>query len=328
MNRRRFAVVLAALALATASCSSPTPAPVAETGASAYPMKLASPFGESILDAAPVRVAVITSVDLDIALALGIKPVISATPAADLTEYEKAAIGKNGFGDIPSYASTDGTDFEAIAAADPDVILATSGWSLDTDYAKLAKIAPVVSYTGQDGLTKLTWKERLTIAGKALNKPAEAEKIVTDAKEALVDARTANPAFQGKTLSFIVVHPGQITYFNDPQSGSNLLFAELGFAGTKVASEFNADNSQVSLENLQKIDADVLLMAYPFGANGILSRTDLEANPLFGSLGAVKRGDYVVLDDAVPASIAYATPLSEPWVLSKILPELQRVTAG
>jgi ABC-type Fe3+-hydroxamate transport system substrate-binding protein len=71
---------------------------------------------------------------------------------------------------------------------------------------------------------------------------------------------------------------------------------------------------------LDTLDADVLLMVY--GGDAAL-RGQLEANPVYRRLDAVRRGD----DVAVPLELAVAlrspSSLSLPWSLEQLIPELE-----
>lgn len=331
------AATMLALAVAAAGCSSATAEPSAATTTStsvaaeqtSYPLTLTSSFGETVIESKPQRVAVVDSVDQEIALALGVEPVISQFYPSypEVAPFVQTRLTELGIDKLSTFDATDGVDFEAIAAADPDVILATSGWSLDTDYEQLAKIAPVVAYPTQDGLTSMTWEDRTLLAGRALGLPTEAAAVVADVQQKFSTAAAANPQFAGKSYIYSVIHPDQITFVN--YSGAdNAFFTDLGFVLPPQATEFSAENTAVSKENLDQLEADVLLIGYPFGDEGLLSRSALETDPLFASLTVVKDGGYAVLNDDVASPLAYPTPLSQPWVLDQALPLLQQVTAS
>ncbi len=340
MNLRRSTVAaLAAGALVLAGCSGAGPtasggeatteASVSPAAAStSYPLVLDSPFGQTTLEAKPTKVAVVSFVDLDIALALGVLPVIAPQYGdTALDPWSADAVAALGQGELTTYDSTDGTDFEAIAAAKPDVILATSGWTLDTDYEQLSKIAPIVSFQGEDGLAAMTWSDRTAEAATALDLTPAGEQAVADVDTAFADAAAANPEFAGKTITYAVIHPDQITYIS--YAGSDMkFFTDLGFTLPATASQFSETNDAVSRENVDLLDADVLLIGYPFGDEGVLTRSALESDPLFQQIPAVAGGHYAVVDDAVASPLAYPTPLSQTWVLEQLLPVLQAAVAG
>ncbi|MFT4135369.1 ABC transporter substrate-binding protein [Microbacterium sp.] len=318
------ALGLAAVGLAGCSSSSDT----AEASAEGYPLTLDSPYGETVLEEQPERVAVVSSVDLDIALALGVVPVISPLYGdSALDPWEEDALAALGESELATFDSTDGVDYEAIAAAEPDVILATSGWTLDEDYEQLSKIAPIVSYIGEDGLSSMTWAERTEVAATALGLSDEGDEVIANVAAQFEEAAAAHPEFAGKTFTYAVIHPDQITYIS--YAGSDVsFFTDLGFVLPDTAEQFSEADSAVSRENVDLLDADVLLVGYPFGDEGLLSRDALEGDALFQQIPAVAGGHYAVVDDAVASPLAYPTPLSELWLLDQLVPVLSDAVAG
>lgn len=319
---------LVACTLALTACATQPSVGAADKGDGSYPLTLESPYGTTVLEAKPQSVAVLSSVDLDIALALGIEPVISPQygdmPPEPATQEK---LDELGIDELATYDFTDGTDFEAIAAANPDVILATSGWTLEEDYEQLSKIAPIVSFEGKNGLATMTWDQRTAAAGAALGLQEEAQAVIDEVAQAFVDARTANPAFEGLSYTYAVIHPEQISYIS--YEGSNIsFFADLGFVLPETASQFSETEGTVSKENLDLLEADVLLVGYPFGDEGLLSRDALESDQLFQSLPSVKSGHYAVIDDSIASPLAYPTPLGQLWVLERIIPVLQQAVAA
>lgn len=324
---RLLAAALAVAVLALAGCSAAADADAPGAAVDGYPLTLTSPFGTTELADRPERVAVVSAVDLDIALALGVVPVIAPRYGdAELEPWAQDALDATGE-ELEFYDSTDGTDHAAIAAAEPDVILATSGWTLDEDYAQLSKIAPIVSFQGEDGLSSMTWAERTAEAAEALGLQDEGEQVVADVEEAFADARGAHPELEGKTFTYAVIHPAQITYESYADSDMSF-FEQLGLTQPATAEQFSAEDSAVAKENLDLLDADVLLVGYPFGDEGLLSRDALEADPLFQQIPAVTAGRYAVVGDEVASPLAYPTPLSQTWVLEQFVPVLAAAAAG
>jgi len=326
--RLAAAAVVAALALAgcSATASGDGGDPTAPSADSRYPMTLSSPFGETELTDVPERVAVVSAVDLDVALALDVVPVIAPRYGdSDLEPWTQAALDAQG-AELDSYDSSDGTDYAAIAAAEPDVILATSGWTLDEDYEQLAKIAPVVSFQGEDGLSSMTWAERTAEAAVALGLEQEGEQVVEHVAQAFADARAAHPELEGRTFTYAVIHPAQITY--ESYAGGDVSFFEaLGLTQPSTAEQFSAEDSAVAKENVDLLDADLLLVGYPFGDEGLLSRDALESDPLFTQVPAVAAGRYAVVGDEIASPLAYPTPLSQTWVLEQFVPVLAQAAA-
>ncbi|MGW1933811.1 ABC transporter substrate-binding protein [Streptomyces sp. NPDC001919] len=305
------------------------------TGASAapaaFPVTLTNAWGKTEVTEKPLKVATVSDGDTSIALALGLVPVITpdAEDGGPVPEYKQRALTKLGAGKLKTYDDTDGTDFEAIAAESPDVILGMNTWSMDTDYAKLAPIAPVVTYADKKGADTLTWQERLKNAAKALGLTAEADKVIAANGKAIADAAAAHPEFKGKTYTYAVVHPEQLTFMSHADQDPGI-FEQIGLKKTAKAASYTADKNAVSLENLDELEADVLLMTYPFGDNGLLSASELESNKLFQSLTVVKGKHYAVIpsENTLSSAVAYPDALSFPWIVEKLTPILAQAVAG
>ena len=296
-----------------------------DSAAAGFPLTFQNPWGEAVIDEKPQRVAVVDSVDLDIALALGVEPVISSVYGDyPLDPWTLDQLEELGIDELPTFDATDGTDFEAVAAADPDVILATSGWTLEDDYDKLAQIAPVVAWGPDQELTDLTWSDRTLLAGQALGLEDEAQAVVDEVTADFAAVAEAHPAWAGKTLTYSVMHPGGISYIT--YKGSDVtFFTDLGFTLPPQAADYTGDDNTVSVENIDALEADVLLVGYPFGDEGILTQDALESNALFQKLAVVEKGGYGILGDDVASPLAYPTPLSQTWVLGQITPLLEQV---
>ncbi|SCD88786.1 ABC transporter substrate-binding protein [Streptomyces sp. DvalAA-19] len=341
LSVRRRPLVAAVLASATClglltACSgssgtgsSDGKAPSAGDGS--FPVSLTTAWGRTEVKQKPVRVATVSDGDTSIVLALGLVPVI--TPDVEdgdpVAEYKQRAIEKLGGKKLKTYDDTDGTDYEAIAAEEPDVILGVNTWDMDTDYAKLSPIAPVVTFADKKQANTLTWQERLKTAAKALGLSEKAEEVIAANEKTVKEAAAAHPEFKGKTYTYSVVHPEQITYmsFADQDPG---VFEQLGLVKHPRSRNYTADKDSVSLENLDELEADVLLMTYPFGDEGLLSASELESNKLFRSLDVVKKKHFAVVpsENTLASAIAYPDALSAPWVVENLTPILAKAVAG
>lgn len=341
-TRRRPARTLAALTAAAACLGLLTACGGEDTGAAkdkpagadasaAFPVSLTNAWGKTEVKKKPVKVATVSDGDTAIALALGIVPVITpdVEDGAKVPEYKQRAIDKLGAGKLKTYDDSDGTAYEAIAAEAPDIILGMNTWEMDADYAKLQPIAPVVTFTDKAQADTLTWQDRLKTAAKALGLSAKADEVIAANEKATTEAAAAHPEFKGKTYTYTVVHPEQVSFMSYAAQDPGV-FEKLGFTKTDKAKNYAPDKNAVSLENLDQLDADVLLVTYPFGDRGVISATELESNKLFQSLNAVKTKHFTVIpsDNSLSSAIAYPDALSAPWVVEQLTPLLAKAVAG
>ena len=120
-----------------------------ETG---FPLTVSHAYGETTVKEKPERVVSLAWSNQDVVLALGIVPV--GTSAANFgavgdngllpwTEEAYEALGES---NPVVYDDTDGFDYEAIADAAPDIIVAAYSGMTQEEYDTLSQIAPVVPY--------------------------------------------------------------------------------------------------------------------------------------------------------------------------------------
>ncbi|MER7763756.1 ABC transporter substrate-binding protein [Streptomyces sp. NPDC097619] len=297
----------------------------------AFSISQKNAWGTTEVKKKPVRVATVSDGDTAIALALGIVPVITpdVEDGGKVAEYKQRAVDGLKAGKLKTYDDTDGTAYEAVAAEAPDIILGMNTWEMDKDYAKLAPIAPVVTYTDKAQADTFTWQDRLRRAAEALGLKEKGEAVIAAAEKTTADAAAAHPEFKGKTYTYAVVHPEQIS-FQSYASQDPGVFEKFGLVKTDKAKNYGPDRNGISLENLDQLDADVLLVTYPFGDRGVMSPAELEGNKLFTSLKAVKEKHFAVVpsENTLASAIAYPDALSAPWATEQLTPLLAKAVAG
>ena len=72
-----------------------------------------------------------------------------------------------------------------------------------------------------------SWQDEITITGKAVGKPDEAERLRDEAEAQLAEAAAAHPEFKGQTAA--VATPYQGIYVYGPQDARSRLMTDLGF---------------------------------------------------------------------------------------------------
>jgi iron complex transport system substrate-binding protein len=256
--------------------------------------------------------------DTDTALALGI-PLVGA---AANSIFASGVAPWQDFTKKPTLFDTaNGLPFEQIAALHPDLILASDDFSLASDDATLAKIAPTLSYLNGPGADP--WPVMTTRIGRVLGKSSQASALVKSVQTKIAAAKAANQVLAGKTFTFGPVGgPSSIFTINSAADPSAQFFSQLGMklspSVTSLPSSSTPRRAQISLEELQDIDADVVLLAYPDTA----VQQQFESQPEFKTLSAVKRGSYVALTEASAVAVAFPSVLSIPYGLGQIVPKV------
>jgi iron complex transport system substrate-binding protein len=318
------ATVLVATTLAACGTDADEQATPASGASAGFPVTLKNTFGDTTIEKKPERIVTLGWNAQDVVYALGETPVgmpkvtYGPTPAGttawDTEHFDPAK--------TTLLDTTDSIPFEKVAALRPDVILAPYEGFDKATYTKLSEIAPTVAYPGAAWQT--TWQDQTTLIGKALGKSAEADKLVRGIKDLTAKAAAEHPEFKGKTLS--IVSYGADNYVYMPGDPRVQILNELGFVNSPGIDALEAKNAKkefavtISKENLTEVDADVVV-GYIDGS----TPDKFAADPVYASLGAVKKGSaYLMTDQQVISGMSAVSVLSVPWVLNKILPGLSK----
>lgn len=292
MGRHGRIAATALLALLAAGCGGDD-APGKASGSASKPEASATrtithAMGTATVPAAPARVVVLDTQELDVALSLGVVPVGAVRTSVD-TELPKFLDGKVPAGSIAMVGTIEAPSLEAIAALKPDVIL-SSKVRHEALYPKLAQIAPTVfaEKTGD------AWKQNFVLFGEALGKKAEAEQRLAD-YEARAKALGEKIGAADISLSLVRFLPGEIRLYS-PRSFSGTVLADVGFPRPAIVSGTKEIAVNISPEQIAKGDADVVFAT----TYGPAEDTDkAKTDKLWPGLGAVKAGKaFEVSDDS------------------------------
>ncbi|MGW1992132.1 iron-siderophore ABC transporter substrate-binding protein [Embleya sp. NPDC001921] len=349
MIRRRFAVPVAAavLALALGACGSkdddeksagtdgaatPAPAGSGAPAASAFPVTIKSALGEAKITKKPERIVTLGQGSTETAIALGQVPVgiESYEWGSDKSGYlpwVHDAVTKAG-GKLPKqFKGGEELDIEAIAALDPDVILAPWSGITQKQYDLLKDIAPTVAYP--DKAWSTNWDQQIDIVSKALGQPDKARELTGKIKQQLADAAATRPNYKNVTFSYIyTTGPGTLGVFK-PEEQRVSVVSSLGLRVDPVVNTFpetdGTDSALIGLENADKLAASDVVFTFYTDAK---TRQEIEAQPLYASIPAVKRGAVVASNDNpfVTAS-SMINPLTVPWSIERYLPQIDAAVA-
>ncbi|MFD2093519.1 ABC transporter substrate-binding protein [Blastococcus deserti] len=294
-SRRRAPLslpVTAGLALAMTACGQADAGTTAPEESSAE-VTVATAYGDVSVPASPERVVTLAEPALDVALAVGVKPV--GTSASRGGEEPAAYLGKDAAG-IPVVATVSEPNLEAIVEAAPDVILATA-WLEEAQYESLAAIAPTVV---PEAPARGQWQAPLHTYAEALG----ADEQLTERLDA-VDERAAALAEEGSldgtaaVIRWMATGPVLMNATNMPGT----LLEAAGASPMQAAVDLGGrpHSDPLSLENLVEIDADRLFLG-TFGADGAAALEAAEGEPAFARLSAVESGAVSVVDGSVWSS--------------------------
>ncbi len=347
MTHRIFSLLL--LVLLLAGCVAPVaqapagsdagsdaaaaPAESAESAAGdAFPVTIEHKFGSTTVEAAPQRVLALGFTDQDPILALGIVPVAVRYffgPTEDqIWPWAEAALGDGEttvlnmpFGEL---------NFEAVAALQPDLIVAISAGLTAEEYATLSQIAPTLAQSDAWVDFGVPWQEQTVVIGRALGKEAEAGALVEQTEALIAETRAAHPELEGATAAIASPAGDGQYFFSGPQHERQRFLTALGLQLPETLAELAGDSfyGTISAERMDLLDTDVLLWTVVAE-----QRAAIEADPVYQALAVAQEGRDIFLDTsgevemAAPALI-YGSVLSWPTAVELLVPQLAERLGG
>ncbi|WP_385625994.1 iron-siderophore ABC transporter substrate-binding protein (plasmid) [Streptomyces sp. P8-A8] len=334
-RRRTLAATAAAaaLVLALGGCSSSDDGKET-SGASgkssgAFPVSIKSALGTAEIKEQPERVVTLGQGSAETAIALGHTPVGMEKYewGSDKTGYLPwihDAVKKSGDKLPTQFTGGEDIDFEAITELEPDVILAPWSGIMQKDYDILKDIAPTVAYPDLPWSTD--WDQQIDIIAKALGQPDEAKTLTSKIEKQLSDAAATRPEYKKHTFSYIYnTGPGTLGVFK-PNEQRVKMVSSLGLKVDPVVNTFKetkgTDSALIGLENAEKLkDSDLLFTFYMDDK----SRKEIEAQPLYAAMPAVKNGAVVAgKDNSFVTASSIINPLTVPWVIDRYLPLIDK----
>lgn len=354
--KRTLGAVLAALALVTAACGdddeagaasdttatapsgteapnateptvagSTTPQTAPDTAATetSFPVTIEHRFGSTTFDAPPERVITLGLQWTDVLLALGEEPVahIAEEPAGEGGIFPWQAGLLDGSTGLTAQ-TVEEIPYEQIAALQPDLILVTYLAEDQTVYDRLNEIAPTIGALGDRQVD--LWQDMIDVAGQIFAKPDAAAAAVAEVDELMAATVAEYPGLEGKTFAMANFVPGdQIYVVADPEDGSSVFFQQLGMVldpDVLAAADGVTGRAEFSLEQVGLLDGDLLV--------SFLNGQDPSDVVGYGELPVVQAGASAELNYADVVALNTPTPLSIPYVLEVIRPQLEVAAGG
>lgn len=323
LPRRLLAALVILLALPLAACGDDDGARTATTGGT--PVTIAHKFGRTTVPANPKRVVSVGFGEQDAVLALGI------VPLGGRDWYGERPFGSFAWerdrwrGTTPVVVGdTAEVDYERIAALRPDLIVGVTSAMDGSTYRKLSQIAPTVAQPASfKDSESPPWQEVTRIVGRAVGRPAQAEKLVAEVEQRFARARERRPEMARLTgVNMAPSGPGTFDHYHARDSRGRF-FTELGFR-VPAALAKRPDWTPISSERLELFDVDVL-----FVESDAAGERRLRREKLYPALDVVQRGRVIYLPtgrgDRSGEAIAYGSVLSLPYAIDRVMAQLDRV---
>lgn len=287
ITRRRFLIGAGALVLA--GCGAPSASAPTATPAATRLVKHA--FGETEVPVVPQRVVALhDSYLLDALVALEVAPVGAAIWWAENAEWPwlPHLRGETELDSTRPIGTSDAPNLEQIATLDPDLILGMEFEGHGEIYDQLSQIAPTVIIA--DSYPQIT--PALLQIGAAVGREPRAEALVAEYEQAAAEIRQAIAARAdiGAVSVFRFVEEGFQTQAPDRWVGQ-----VLADAGVPRPASQRRESQTVSLERVDLIDGDVLIVFDATTDDPAETRARIMDNPIFSQLKAVQNDTVYVV---------------------------------
>jgi len=264
-----------------------------------FPVTIAHAYGETTIEAKPQRIVTWGWAAQDAVIALGEVPVGiphfsyggDENGALSWTKEAVAALGA----EFPTILPA-GFDapVEAIAALQPDLIIAVYSGLTAEEYEVLSGIAPVVAFP--EAAWSTPWQQTIVITGEAMGKKAEAEALVTELEQFITEETAKYPEVTGASFAAIAEYNGQVAVYADLDSRVKFLVDAGMVSSPKVAELAQGESFYFSLgyESFDQLSADVLVAYFEtpeadaafFGNSLVALHPQVEAGAVAHVIGA------------------------------------------
>ncbi|WP_224386235.1 ABC transporter substrate-binding protein [Pseudonocardia sp. ICBG1293] len=207
VSRRGILAGAAGLAFLAGCGGGPTHPDPGDAATEGYPVTVRHALGETVVPDRPQRVVALSAANADVALAMGVLPVaiprtVYGGDAEGVLPWVRDAITAHG-GGFPQVIGSDdlsATPIEQVAAARPDLVLATYSGLTRAEYDQLSAIAPTVAYP--DAPYPTGWQDQTRIAGQVFGDPARARQLIDSTGQRLRTAAQRYPQLAGATFVY------------------------------------------------------------------------------------------------------------------------------
>lgn len=237
----------------------------------------------------PERVVSLSEPTLDGLLALGVTPVgaVNGRGQQSVATYLPSSAKE-----IPNLGTVGQPNFEAIGAAEPDLIL-VDGTSINNNQPlldQLAEIAPVVN-TGNAGGD---WKKNLERVADAMNMQEKGEEVVKEYEDEVASAREKLGKYIDSDTTFSIVRwQGNAAAVILKELPAGRALDDLGLKRPSAQDHKGRGHSEpVSIENLGDIDADYMFFG-TLGGSSVNNPNAGGSADSDGAANAIKQAEEV-----------------------------------
>ncbi|SER26863.1 bacillibactin-binding protein [Gracilibacillus ureilyticus] len=220
------------------------------------------------------------------ALVLGVEPIGAISVGGEFPEIFSSIVGST-----ESIGEKTQPNIEKILSLNPDVILSTTKFPEDVS-SKLEEITTVIPVSH----ISTNWKENLLLMGELSGKKEEAEAILADYESQLTKVKEeAGEKLADKTAVAVRIRGGNIMIYSKDTAFNPSLYDDLELQVPEIIDGAGAQEA-ISLEKFSELNPDYIFVQFAEteNADNPEALTDLESNPIWQSLQAVKEDQVYV----------------------------------
>lgn len=242
--------------------------------------------GDITIPAEPKRVIGLSVVYPEFLYALGVTPIAVQNYHQEFPSYLKEPFKntqKLGIGETPN--------FEAILAAEPDLIIAPVWWS-EKDYDRLAKIAPTVLLPQRDN-----WHDELRDISEVLGKKDQVETIIQNLKTKESEAKEKLRTLVGdETVMYMMIMAKELVIYGENIDRGSFIHKQLGLKPVKNFPQSELSLS-ISLEKIPEYNPDHIILQLDDESSEEIQKRykELLNSTLWKNMTAVKKNQVYIM---------------------------------
>lgn len=285
----------------------------AET-ASGFPVTIEHKYGETTVPTRPERVVALGATDQDPLLALGVVPVAVANwRGSSVRPWNEKLFAGAAPTELDDAATA--IDFEAIAAADPDLIVSLWSGITESDYTTLSEIAPTIAQSGEFADWGAPWDVNTRIIGQATGRVDEAEALIADIEGMIAASRDAHPELAGRSITIAADFADGNLYITPPDDARYDLLEGLGM--NTAPAELDGVET-LSFEQVDQLNAVDVVFWITLPDATIASDALYLAQPIHTE----GRDIFPAAGSDLGLALTFGTVLSIPYTLEQLVPML------
>ena len=318
MKKWKFLTAAAALTLMLAACNSEEETNSEEstektaqteeaTETSAFPMTVSSltesredeekgttvTFEDVTLEKMPERIITLDYGFLDTLDALGVEGIVGVAAGGgkgNMPEHLKEKYVTDGVADVGTLKQI---DFEAVAAAEPDVIFISGRQT--PFYEELKEITPNVVFIGSDNENYIdAVYETVDLAAQIFDKEEKGEELKASLQEKVDAVKEKAAGYENALVA--MYNDKKISGFdNGADSRFAYVYNDFGFTPATTDIEASSHGSDFSYESILSVNPEVLLIIDRTASDVETIKADIE-NDIIKKTRAYKEGKIVYLD--------------------------------